>query len=190
MNRQVESRVDRLETLIKERIASLSGHASGHASLRHLLQMLRYSDQTDQGYITYKNFQEFMLRLNLVGTVNRDIENLFNRYDEDLLGYLDYKDFANTLYGAGGCEKLSPKALDYMHQVRQAIVSMGMEACLRFSALEEGFPGVDGQGFVSLASAVRSLSQYTQGAISTTDLSFLLKFFDVERNNMVSLLYH
>lgn len=187
MNRQVEQRIDRLETLIKERVASLSGYASGHTSLRYLLQLFRYSDQSDQGYISYKNFQEFMLRINLVGAINRDIEHLFNRYDEDLLGYIGYKNFANTLYGCGSCEKLNSRAFEVMAQVRQCIVSMGLQMALRFGAMQVGFENVDKRGFVSLSSAVRSLSSFLNGAISSTDLNFLLKFFDVERNNTVSL---
>jgi hypothetical protein len=132
-----ESKVDQLEQALKQKIENLTGYNDPAQSSRKLEATFKYFDTNQRCFSTsppnpcctgldpYKqchflwmftysgsiDFNEFfaaMVRMNFVG-VQREIEALFDRYDENCDGTLDYREFAQHLFGMG--EHVS---LDYM----------------------------------------------------------------------------
>jgi Ca2+-binding EF-hand superfamily protein len=215
MNAATDKHIDRLELLVCERIRTLTGYATDHINVRTLIHQLKYSDKTDCGLISLYHFNEFLLRMNIVGI--RDSDMLFNRYDEDFKGFIDYRDFAHIIFGAGPWKRLTGIALDHFHILRQYVIQKNSFAfLLRFVQVLTNTPSApasagsglslsfdrdrDRDGFVSIPALLSALttllpptgqgsvSRNRIGGINRTDLQSLLQnHFDVHGNGKVNL---
>ncbi len=208
MNATIDLHIDHLESLVCERIRTLTGYATDHINVRTLAHQLKYSDKTDCGLITPYHFNEFLVRMNIVGV--RDIDMLFNRYDEDFNGFMDYREFAHSIFGSGPMKRLTGSALENFHSFRQNVVKkQGLGFLLQFiqvlssSAAASAYNVTlerDKDGFSSISSLIGALSALLPpnghgsltrsriGGINRSDLHTLLQnHFDVHGNGKVNL---
>jgi cell division septum initiation protein DivIVA len=120
----LEEKVDELEQKLKEKIEVSSGFSDTVAQARMMEQTLKFFDVGGRGLLNYQDFFAAMTKFNFVG-VQREIEELFNRYDEYATGYIDYKDFSKHLWGLGKSVKLDPVAKNIVEIIRNRIISIG-----------------------------------------------------------------
>ena len=73
---------------------------------RILMNGFKFYDYTDSGKLNQTEFVKGILRTGLSGFNESDIRALFNSYDLNNTGYIDYKNFCNYLYGR---EPLNPQ---------------------------------------------------------------------------------
>ena len=182
----MEEKVDDLEKRIIERSELLSGFGEPEQQSRKLQMSLKFFDAPGRGSVNYQEFFAAMTKFNLVG-VQREIEALFNRYDEYVSGFVDYYEFALRLYG------LSPNAItldknsrSVVNKIKEKLVSIGgpsgyhylRETILRIENVESGLISREDLNFV--------ISDY--GIDLTNDeWDILYDCFDVHNNGKVSL---
>ncbi len=80
----MEKKVDDLEKRLREKFQVLTGFADPAVQARKLEQNFRYFDTDCSGVIDYPEFFAAMTKLNFIGC-QREIESLFNRYDEVII---------------------------------------------------------------------------------------------------------
>ena len=73
---------------------------------RILMSGFKFYDYTSSGKVNQTEFVKGILRTGLSGFNESDIRALFNSYDVNNIGYIDYKNFCNYLYGR---EPLNPQ---------------------------------------------------------------------------------
>ena len=100
----LEAKVDDLERRLCEKIEVTSGFGESEQQARKMQLSLKFFDTQRRGLLSYNDFFAAMTKFNLVG-VQREIEALFNRYDEYVSGFVDYYEFSLRLWG------LSPNAI-------------------------------------------------------------------------------
>ncbi len=81
----VEKKVDLLEETFRKKIEISSGFGEIDHKIRTLTRIFRFYDVENTGVIDFKDFFAALTKANIVG-VQREIENLFNRYDDDNTG--------------------------------------------------------------------------------------------------------
>ena len=113
----IEEKIDDLERRLKERIEVSSGFAEPLPQSRKMRQALQFFDSAGRGLLNYQEFFQAMTKFNLIG-VQREVEALFNRYDDYLTGFLDYKELSLMLYG------LSPRSISLDKASREVIYKM------------------------------------------------------------------
>lgn len=208
MNANIDQHINHIENLICERICTRTGYAADHINVRTLMHQLKYSDKTDCGLISSYHFNEFLVRMNVVGI--RDVDMLFNRYDDDYNGFMDYRDFAHLVFGGSGTSENAMmmkrmtthnNALEHFHTFRQFVVKKDDFAfVLRFIQNLLTLSERDRDGYVTVsglfANLVKLLPPASQGSISRTriaginrnDLQSLLQtYFDVHKNGKVHI---
>ena len=79
-----ELKIDMMEKRIREKIDISAGFSEPEVKSRKLANCFKYFDVSGNGIIGYREFFAAMTKLNFVGC-QREIEALFNRYDEVLL---------------------------------------------------------------------------------------------------------
>jgi Ca2+-binding EF-hand superfamily protein len=119
-----EEKVDDLERRLKEKVEIASGFSDAIAQSRLMEQSMKFFDSDRSGLLTFPQFFAALTKFNFVG-VQREIESLFNRYDEYATGSIDYKDLAKHLWGMGRGVKLDAAAKEIVARIRSRIVSLG-----------------------------------------------------------------
>lgn len=140
----IEEKIDDLERRLKERVEVSSGFAEPLTQSRKMRQALQFFDAAGRGVLNYQGFFQAMTKFNLIG-VQREVEALFNRYDDYLTGFLDYKELALVLYG------LSPRAVSLdkesrfvIYKMKAAIISSGgASGLLNFVQQVKRMEGID-----------------------------------------------
>ena len=97
INFSSERNVDVLENLLREKINAMTGFSdNAQTKMKKLEQVFRFFDTHKTGQITLHQFERAMVQLNFVG-MQREIEGLFNRFDDDHGGSLSYAEFAQHM---------------------------------------------------------------------------------------------
>lgn len=65
-----------------------------------LLKAFKYFDLSGTGKCTKRDFLNVVNKIGVFGASDKQLEELFEIYDLDGNGYLDYKEFSQILYGA------------------------------------------------------------------------------------------
>jgi Ca2+-binding EF-hand superfamily protein len=81
----LEGKIDDLERRLIEKVEVSSGFAETLKQSRKMRQSLQFFDTAGSGFLNYSTFFQAMTQFNLVG-VQREVEALFNRYDDYLTG--------------------------------------------------------------------------------------------------------
>ncbi len=83
----------------KELKNKLALKASGHTLEENvLLKAFKYFDLGNTGFCTPKTFIQTIYKIGITGLTEQNILNLFNQYDTEKKGELDYKKFIGLLY--------------------------------------------------------------------------------------------
>ncbi|CAM9774836.1 unnamed protein product, partial [Pylaiella littoralis] len=95
-----EDRVDLLEEKMRSKIDTMTGFSDVEGKSRALEKVFKYFDIGLTGRLDYNQFFAAMTRLNFVG-VQRELESLFDRYDEDCSNTIDYKHLCDHIFEMG-----------------------------------------------------------------------------------------
>ena len=83
----------------KELKNKLALKASGHTLEENvLLKAFKYFDLGNTGFCTPKTFLQTIYKIGITGLTEQNILSLFNQYDTEKIGELDYKKFIGLLY--------------------------------------------------------------------------------------------
>ena len=102
--------IDELKKIFEYEIKrKLSERARSTADeYRNLMNGFKFYDYTYSGKVNQTEFVKGILRTGLSGFNESDIRSIFNCYDINNSGYLDYKNFCNYLYGREPLNPLPP----------------------------------------------------------------------------------
>ena len=103
----MSEQIDELKKIFEYEIKrKLSERARSSADeFRILMSGFKFYDYTNSGKVNQTEFVKGILRTGLSGFNESDIRSIFNNYDMNNSGYIDYKNFCNYLYGR---EPLAP----------------------------------------------------------------------------------
>lgn len=155
----LQAKLDRLEALMVEKSEAVSGFSARDSNrVRCLVNLFKFYDKTNTGYIYYNDFKDVMVRFNVVGAT-RDIEELFNRYDEDMLGFVDYKAMAHDIYNMNVYQKPTPAIASLLDEMRCSLAGKGVQGFADFTqAVNQLFlKNADEVGTVHIDDAVSML---------------------------------
>lgn len=184
--KRIQARIAKHLAQLKEKLDVLTGFGDDISKIRTVIQMLKFYDKSNTGYITIEQFYEFMLRFNFVA-VNKEIEEIFNRFDEDMTGYADYREIAYGLYDRASFVTLPVDAQRIMESLRHLMQQKSVYAPMSLCQLARDLPGMNQQGEVPLRSTLDQLHGLLSNRIHKGDLSKLLQEFDIHRNHHVNI---
>lgn len=119
-----EEKVDELEVRLKGKIETASGFADNLTNARKMEQILKFYDTNHTGKLDFKQFFSAMIKFNFVG-LNREVEALFSRYDDEATGYMDYKMIAFQLYGLGDKPVFDYDQRQTLYKLKTTIIQGG-----------------------------------------------------------------
>ena len=143
----IEEKIDDLERRLKDRVEISSGFAEPLVQSRKMRQALQFYDTAGRGVLNYQGFFQAMTKFNLIG-VQREVEALFNRYDEYLTGFVDYKEMALILYGLSSRSvSLNRESREIIYKMKATLVSTGgASGLLNFLQQVKQMEGIDQGG--------------------------------------------
>lgn len=115
--------IDVLEKALRQKMEVATGFKTPVDQALHLQKLFQDMDTDRDGKVSRKEFQAAMIRMNFVG-VSRAVDGLFDRYDEDESGSLDYTEFLESLFGLKGMS-VNPATRSIMEQFRYKIAQRG-----------------------------------------------------------------
>eukprot|EP00752_Nemacystus_decipiens_P010458 g9317.t1 len=150
-----EDRVDLLEEKLRSKIDTMTGFSDVEGKSRALEKVFKYFDVGLTGRLDYNQFFAAMTRLNFVG-VQRELESLFDRYDEDCSNTIDYKSLCDHLFEMGEHIAMNSTSRSMIERFKAQIFERGGVSGLRM--LREHLESMDTEG-----SGLLERSQLTQG---------------------------
>ena len=106
MSLQIDELKKIFEYEIKRKLSERARSAADE--YRNLINGFKFYDYTYSGKVNQTEFVKGILRTGLSGFNESDIRSIFNCYDINNTGYLDYKNFCNYLYGREPLNPLPP----------------------------------------------------------------------------------
>jgi len=172
-----EQRVDQLECRLKDKMEVDAGFADVEVRKRKLIAQFKYFDTNNSGEIDYQEFFAAMTKLNFVGC-QKEMEGLFNRYDDDASGTIGYAEFASHLFGLSEKLQMDGKAKDIIERVKNAIVQSGGVSGIHGVTRLLRRMDIDGSGTLDKAEFMEGLKAFGITDIPATDMQKLFSYFD------------
>lgn len=176
-------KLDMLECQMLSKAEILSGFAPEQGRVRHLFHVFRFHDKNNSGYINFPDFLDVLVKFCLFG-IQKEAEDLFNRYDEDMIGHIDCREFARMLYRCGPYRSLTVSAKSVLYAMRAVLAGSYEYTGLRYCRAVMALPAVD--GFVELGDMVERILPLTGAWIHRRAFILLLSEMDRKRDDMVS----
>eukprot|EP01031_Cornospumella_fuschlensis_P024725 gene24725-29877_t len=170
-----DDKLDHIEEQLLKKAEILSGFADGNGKMRYLFQTLKFFDKNNVGYISFPDFLDVLQKFNLMN-LSREAEELFNRYDADMLGHVDCRDLAHRLYRVPphNCAVLSAAGKSTVFALRAALASRGWEAGVRYVRKALQLAPLDAEGNASLQEIIEVLFPITENKVCRRDFVSLL----------------
>ncbi|RYH00246.1 hypothetical protein EON65_49570 [archaeon] len=161
------SHMDALEETILSKVEVLSGFADGNGKVRYLFQTLKFYDKNNVGYISFPDFLDVLQKFNLMN-LSREAEDLFNRYDADMLGHVDCRDLAHRVYRLSPHNRtaLSAAGKSTVFAQRSALAARGWQAGVRYVRQTLQLQSLDTLGFASLQDMVENIGVKTERVVN------------------------
>lgn len=188
---------------IKEKAEFQTNFATISIQIRYLQHILRLYDRPiHPGCISLDDFKHFLLeRMNFISLLPTEIEYVFYFYDNELTGFLDYKNFLFQLYQTSDVylPLLTTDAVNTFERIRLAFLPTEYDKYQQHNFLlflirlrERVICNV--YGFCSRSFLVEQLFELivTRGksnadVVSKKDLANVIKFFDYRQDDTVFL---
>jgi Ca2+-binding EF-hand superfamily protein len=181
----LETRADAIETALRQRLETVTGCFADEKSLEAgLLKAFKFFDLNGSGEVDLDTFFVCMTRLHFVG-VQKELETLFDRYDEDGSGSLSYQEFARAVAGAGFSAKGSV-AVSAIDRAKACILEKGGANGIRTLAHILRRFDSDGGGTLDAMELTDGLRDYGL-ELSEADCNSIFHFFDRDGNGRISL---
>ncbi|CAM9499692.1 unnamed protein product, partial [Choristocarpus tenellus] len=183
-----EDRVDMIEEAIRAKVDTMTGFSDVEGKGRALEKAFRYFDTNGSGTVNYNEFFAAMTRLNFVG-VQRELESLFDRYDEHCSNTLYYKDFCNHLFGMGQHLSMNSTSRSVVARVKGSIFEQGGVNGLRSLKYFLRRMDRDGSGTLDRSELCIGLGDFGIDVDDAPggDVDKLIGFFDRDGNNRINL---
>jgi calcyphosin len=159
-----------------------------------LIKYFKYFDLDNSNSVSKTEWVRAVEKIGVVVEDNVELERLFDVYDTDHSGSLDYKEFSASLFGEDSRitkQLLAKTSLNSSYQRADEIVGDLKEKFLKRSlgsliGLSRLYFTYDQNltGFVSSEQFVQALKEYRIG-INDPDLEFLFKFLDSDNKNKI-----
>ncbi|OQS05606.1 calcyphosin [Thraustotheca clavata] len=121
---EMDTRVDAILNKLRQHFEIKSGYGDAALQAKLLEKHFRFFDTDNSGFIDYKEFTAAMIRLNFVG-VQAELEDLFDRFDENLDGQISYVEFANGIFSEYGAGTPPAQVKDVVERIKQLILDHG-----------------------------------------------------------------
>eukprot|EP01035_Chromulina_nebulosa_P020734 gene20734-26884_t len=117
----LERKVDDLERRLQSKIEITSGFTDTELQIRKLQQAFKFFDKNHSGFIDYQSFFSALTNLNFIG-VQHEIEGLFNRFDDNATGYINYIELSRQIFGLGNRVTLDVNTRELVENIKARIV--------------------------------------------------------------------
>eukprot|EP01031_Cornospumella_fuschlensis_P030917 gene30917-37363_t len=181
----LDRKLSQLEEKIVEKNEVVSGFSELQEQVRHLAMTFKFHDRTNTGLINFEDFMAVMLKFNIAG-VNRELKELFTRYDEDMNEEIDCNTLALQLYGFGVYKKLDSKSKSTTEEIHSLLVQHNKVFVFMKTAFH--LMQNNGSAFVDKHDVTRLLNEYVGYRINHQLITSLLTFFPGEDNSTVNLM--
>lgn len=173
-----ERLVDNLESRLREKVAIITGFGDLEMQARKLEQILRFYDNTRTGKLTYHGFFAAMTKFNFVG-VQREIELLFNRYDDRDEGFVSTADFTLSLFGICGHVLLDAASKQTIDKIKMRILERNGGLGITKFIEKVLSMDIDGTKTVPRQELISTIREFGASHVASSDLSHLLDQIDV-----------
>ncbi|CAM9454322.1 unnamed protein product [Hapterophycus canaliculatus] len=174
-----EDRIDLIEEKMRSKIDTMTGFSDVEAKSRALEKVFKYFDVGLTGRLDYNQFFAAMTRLNFVG-VQRELESLFDRYDEDCSNTIGYKNLCDHIFQMGEHIAMNSTSRSLIERFKAQIFERGGVSGLR--RLREHLEGMDpaGSGLLERSQLVQGLVNFGIDADDGPggDIEKIMGFFD------------
>ncbi|CAM9455966.1 unnamed protein product [Ectocarpus sp. 6 AP-2014] len=154
-----EDRVDLLEEKMRSKIETMTGFKDLEGKSRALEKVFKYFDIGLTGRLDYNQFFAAMTRLNFVG-VQRELESLFDRYDEDCSNTIDYKNLCDHIFEMGEHIAMNSTSRSMIERFKAQIFERGGVSGLL--ALRKHLDSMDlnGSGLLERSQLIQALTNF------------------------------
>ncbi|CAM9568818.1 unnamed protein product [Phaeothamnion confervicola] len=175
-----EVRIDQIEAALRAKIETMTGFADQPVKQRCLQKVFHFFDLNDTGLIEYDAWFAALTRLNFVG-VQRELEALFDRYDDDCSGALDYNEFCHGIFGVGQGANGINAAKGTVERVKARILELGGANGIRTVTHLLKRMDRDGSCSIDRSELAHGLEAFGLGPVDDApggDLDRLMDYFD------------
>jgi hypothetical protein len=195
MNNLLDSRIglelstSTLSKCITDKIELETGFASETSQIRHLINLLKFYDKSGHGFISFRGFQEFLLRMNCLTMSKTEVEYFFTRFDDNMTEFADCRELAYQIYGLGMFPKLSKENIRILEKIRQTLVTRDIHAAIQLCwSLRNEADDLDNEGNAPTHQVVNIISNSLgHSTTSTEDLKSLLSCFSFGAKAVVNI---
>lgn len=175
--------IDSLER-IRDKVDITTGFKGNHANARKLIEIFKAFDLNGVGEVNQSKFTAAMTHLNFVG-VAREVEALFQYYDQDGTGSIDYIEFSNDVFDLGSKPKLDHETTKILENVRLSIIHS--HGAIGFNMLKRMFLSIDTDQShtIDVLELRTCLEEMQVQIVSSGDIYQLFGVFDKMRSGKI-----
>lgn len=173
---------------MKNKLAQKSSGSQSEETV--LMKSFKYFDLNNNGTVEPEEFAKAIEKIGIMIPTRQDLDALFNLYDTDRSGALDYKEFSSMLFnkdvtggspGNSGSSGSGPE--DLVERLRQKLASRGARGIIglgkQFRIMDD-----DNSRALDLYEFTKAMKDYMLG-FSETEIKTLYNYFDSDRSGQV-----
>ena len=155
-----------------------------------LLRAFKYFDLDNSGCVSFSEWLKALEKIGMVLTDLSQMRDLFNFYDVDRSGELDYKEFVDMLMGTQGSKTARTSGPSRLHEAENALEKMRQRLAARGSrgiiGLARQFKIMDDDNSKTLdmAEFVKAISDFRVG-ISESEIESVFVMIDRDRSGHI-----
>ncbi|KAG6974300.1 hypothetical protein JG687_00000427 [Phytophthora cactorum] len=181
-----DSRVDAMETKLREMFEVRSGYRDEQSQAALLAKHFRSFDRDSSGIVDFDEFARAMLSLNFVG-VQAETEALFDRYDADLDGVLSYAEFAQVVTGCSGRVLLNGRVRSLLERVRESILEAGGKNGIRTLGVILRRMDQNGNGVIEFEEFCDGIAHLGVSDADPEELERTFRCFDRDQSGKITI---
>lgn len=167
----------------------LSQKSGGHQSDEAvLMKAFKYFDLNNNGTVEPEEFAKAVEKIGIMIPTKQDLDALFNIYDKDKSGGIDYKEFAQEIFGhainAATPSQGSQSPDDLLDRLRKKLASRGARGLI---GLQKQFRIMDDNHSMSLDKYefTKAMQDFMLG-FSEGEVATLFRTFDYDNSGLIS----
>jgi len=181
----MESLKTSFERELKNKLLQKSGGKTSEETV--LMKAFKYFDLNNSGAVEPDEFAKAIEKIGIIIPTKQDLDALFNVYDKDHSGSLDYREFASEIFGreCGGASPAKkgqgPEVL--LDKLRKKLASRGARGII---GLGKQFRIMDDNHSMSLDKYefTKAMQDYMLG-FSEGEISTLFHYMDYDNSNLI-----
>ena len=179
-----ESKIDIIEEALCQKLMTSKGFADPEVCVRRLCHLFKGpGEKVTSARIDYNDFFSALSTANFVG-VQKSIEGLFNRYDFDGTGTIDYQEFSRCMFGLGDTPYLDTRSKQIINICVLKIIERAGVCGIHSLMNSLSSMDITGNHMVHPLELEDILRDFGIGRVSSNELQKMLSYFNI--NGMVS----